>query len=82
MTTKRRRPLRAAKPYDHSRDYRVYRNDCSELLEKIAAGLALHESDAHAEGINGGHCGDLQHYRHLLQQISDSLHNEGEYAEG
>ena len=80
-----RRRTRAQQRADNqaaaARDYRVYRNDCNELLEKIAAGLALHEGDAQADdGPHYGHCGDLQHLRHQLQQLSDSLHHEGEYA--
>ena len=75
-----RRPLRAAKPYDHAKDYAVWQANCNDLLAKIAEGLAKHAADANAEGIHGGHCGDLQDLNYRLQQISDSLHHEGEYA--
>lgn len=75
-----RRPLRAAQPYNHARDYAVWQDNCQGLLAQIALGLAKHADAAKAKGINGGHNGDLQDLRHRLQQISDSLHHEGEYA--
>lgn len=57
--------------HEAQRDYRVFANDCKQLLEEIAAELATHEADAHAakNGLHYGHCGDLQHAREQLRAI-------------
>jgi hypothetical protein len=52
-------------------------------LDRIREGLLKHKADAesanHGSGAGWEHVGDLNHYNSGLQDISDSLHHEGEY---
>ena len=50
------------------------------LLARITEHLANHD-DAPAEGLHWGHVGDIASTRKALQEISDRLFSEGEYAE-
>ena len=56
---------------------RKHRTEIAALLERITSGLLENRSSHNA---TWGDAGDLDHYRARLQEISDSLHNEGEYA--
>ena len=51
------------------------------LLRKIKTGLAKHSRREKQNSLNWGYVGDLQHIASELQEVSDFLHNEGEYAE-
>ena len=50
------------------------------LLERIAAASAEH-FDRHPDEINFGDVGNLGRLRQQLQEASDALFGEGEYAE-
>jgi len=49
------------------------------LLARITEHLTNHD-DATAEGLHWGHVGDAAETRKTLQELSDRLFNEGEYA--
>ena len=55
--------------------------EIATLLKKIKAGLAEHNRREKQNPRNWGYVGDLQHIASELQEVSDFLHNEGEYAE-
>ena len=44
-------------------------------------GAADNHFDLAPEEINWGHVGDLNHYADLLKNLTDSVFQEGEYAE-
>jgi len=50
------------------------------LLARITDAIANHD-DAPADGLNWGHVGDIAETRTTLQELSDRLFSEGEYAE-
>jgi hypothetical protein len=50
------------------------------LLVRITEHLANHD-DAPAEGLHWGHVGDIAETRRTLQELSDRLFSEGEFAE-
>jgi len=49
------------------------------LIDRIAA--TLRDSRDIDLPRTWAECGDQNHYRHLLQQLSDMLHREGEYGQ-
>ena len=51
------------------------------LIEKIESGLEQHAQEQKESPRNWGYVGDLAYYAEQLQNISDSLHGEGEYKE-
>ena len=55
--------------------------EINALLKKIKAGLAEHNRREKQNSWNWGYTGDLQHIASELQELSDMLHSEGEYAE-
>jgi len=50
------------------------------LLARITEAIANHD-DAPADGLDWGHVGDIAETRKVLQELSDRLFSEGEYAE-
>jgi hypothetical protein len=51
------------------------------LLVRITEAIANHDvPGADPEHVNWGHVGSLAHWRSQLQEIADSMFNEGEYA--
>ena len=52
-----------------------------KLMAKIEKGLEKHEAEYTSRQGHWGFVGDLKHYAENLQDISDSLHHEGEYAD-
>lgn len=48
------------------------------LLAKISDGIINHENASGQK--NWGHVGDLKHLADQLQNLSDQINNEGEYA--
>ena len=50
------------------------------LLKKIKAGLTKHSRNEKQNPRNWGYVGDLQHIASELQEVSDFLYNEGDYA--
>ena len=50
------------------------------LIERIREAIANHD-DSPAEGLTWAHVGDIAETRRTLQELSDRLFSEGEYAE-
>jgi hypothetical protein len=62
--------------------YKVEQERIKELLAKIQVGLEKHEGKASANsGRHWGHAEYLHDIAATLQDISDSLYGEGEYAQ-
>jgi hypothetical protein len=52
------------------------------LLERITTAVTNHDvPGADPEHVNWGHVGSLAHWHSQLQEIADSMFNEGEYAD-
>ncbi len=51
------------------------------LVERIGEAIGNHDISPDPEGIHWGHVGDIASTRQALQDLSDRLFNEGEYAE-
>lgn len=80
MTTTRKERLernRAAAAAEYAREAAK----AARLLAQIEAGLAKHREAAQASALNYCHVGDLKDLTYRLQQLSDSLHGTGEYAD-
>ncbi len=60
--------------------YMEHHVEVTEILERILEHYRNHD-DAPADGLHWGHVGDIAETRRTLQEISDSLFSEGEYAE-
>lgn len=54
--------------------------EIATLLKKIKLGMAEHSRREKQNPRNWGYVGDLQHIASQLQEASDFLHNEGDYA--
>jgi hypothetical protein len=50
------------------------------LIERIAAAIENHDISPAPEQINWSHVSDINRTRGMLQEVSDSLFAEGEYA--
>jgi hypothetical protein len=62
--------------------YEAEQERIEKLLAKIQAGLEAHDRKASLDG--GHHWGHAEYMRHIavtLQDLSDSLYGEGEYAQ-
>ncbi len=70
MTTRTRTALVA---------YLEHHVEVTEILERLLEHYRNHD-DAPADGLNWGHVGDIAHARWELQELSDQLFSEGEYA--
>ena len=75
----RRRQARVANERKAAFEYQSKFEEINELLAKIGEGVLNHENTTGKK--NWGHVGDLEGVREKLQNISDQLWNEGEYAE-
>lgn len=60
--------------------YMAAHADALVLVERIAAAIENHDISPAPEQINWSHVSDISHTRGMLQEISDSLFCEGEYA--
>jgi hypothetical protein len=62
--------------------YEEKQQEIEQLLKQIKAGLELHDHKASKsrDGHNWAHVGDLNRITAELQDISDRLHDKGEYA--
>ena len=59
--------------------YMAHHEATVALLARITDALPNHDT-APAEGLHWGHVGDAAETRKTLQELSDRLFNEGEYA--
>jgi hypothetical protein len=50
------------------------------LIERIHEAIENHDDAPAPEQINWSHVSDISHARGMLQEVSDSLFAEGEYA--
>jgi hypothetical protein len=57
-----------------------YQLDALALIERIHEGIESNDLVPAPEQINWGHAGDMNEIRRMLQEISDRLFIEGEYA--
>jgi len=60
--------------------YLETQTEIAALLKRIKTGLAKHNRSEKRDPRNWGYVGDLQHIASELQEVSDILHNEGDYA--
>jgi hypothetical protein len=60
--------------------YMGYQIDALALSERIAEGIESNDLVPAPEQINWGHAGDMNEIRRMLQEISDRLFCEGDYA--
>ena len=61
--------------------YMGHHADALALVERIRDAIANHDDSPDPESINWGHVGDIAETRKALQEITDRLFSEGEYAE-
>lgn len=61
--------------------YLEHRTAALALVERIREAIAIHDVSPDPESVIWAHVGDIASTRRELQEISDRLFNEGEYAE-
>lgn len=71
---------RAQKPSAQA-TYILERSKAIELLKRITNKIQVQESTSQ-EDINWGHVGDMTAIKATLQELSDRMFQEGEYAAG
>ena len=68
------------KPSAHISYYRK-NAEIKSLLRKIEIGLDAHNAQEQTDKRNWGYFGDLGHVKAQLQEVSNFLRHEGDYAE-
>ena len=64
-----------------SETYKTRQKNIALLIAKIKAGLDAHGEEQSQHPRDWGYTGDLAAIEATLQDLSDRLHGEGEYAE-
>ena len=62
-------------------EYHRKRSDIMSLLRNIENSLEAHSAEERTDRSNWGYFGDLGHVKAQLQEVSNFLRHEGDYAE-